>query len=736
MVLKVGEITKATRELRVHRRWNQGLLACLLAWGPVTLCLADSIEVTPHVFEIPLGQLSAGKWPDALENAADIAYHTFRVTFTTAQAISTGGGIQVGFGFSTHLKNTAVNPLYSVNQGYLTAPSKTCSRVPVWSINTVDPGALSYTSVSTTAQGVVLWTSLFNRGADVLVVEVRKGTLQPGDQIEITFGDTSGGSPGMPSNQEPGLVDVLAWADHTASGSYELVDGPFPRLIFTGEQANALMLNGPVTASPGSRFDLAIVALQRAGSHKYDETSVPVYDFTGTVDLQCTDSTATFPAKVTFTPGDLGSVRIPVTFGTPGNHTFTATSGAITSVSNTIMVGDPLDPADLRMGSIACGDLQLHSGQGGHAYGTDWDSYEYLYDYGYTCGAVVQHVSEEYSSFMLNKRQARKFQSHIDPREESFVAFCATEQSFRGNHHHTIYCDLDLPGNPVLYNVAYRGADAVVGRLRGYQDYLNTLATDPFRAIGVLHHSQWGGPNFDYGLTPPVSNTGHSVRPVVEIYSSKGSSENAYEDPNDIPDWEYPLHRSDRAGRPPEVGASAVALLQRGERFGFIASSDRHMSHPQRGIEGNIYNRQGCAMMIGDPRISSLRERIWEAIVSRRTYATTGARIPMGFEVFANSQWHSMGSDVAMPFDQTAVFRIAAVASADLGSPARPTIDAIHILRDGVVIRAIHYPAPQPTEVDFYWKEPPGSGSAFYYVRVIQSDEHVAWASPIWIDRE
>ncbi len=70
----------------------------------------------------------------------------------------------------------------------------------------------------------------------------------------------------------------------------------------------------------------------------------------------------------------------------------------------------------------------------------------------------------------------------------------------------------------------------------------------------------------------------------------------------------------------------------------------------------------------------------------------------------------------------------------------------IHFLGSGRVVHAVQ-PYEDETELQFEWVDPaaapwaaedavagPRGSCAYYYVKVIQQDGEMAWASPIWID--
>ena len=55
------------------------------------------------------------------------------------------------------------------------------------------------------------------------------------------------------------------------------------------------------------------------------------------------------------------------------------------------------------------------------------------------------------------------------------------------------------------------------------------------------------------------------------------------------------------------------------------------------------------------------------------------------------------------------------------------------ILRDS---QAVHAYEPTGAALDATWRDPkPQAGEHYYYIRVEQRDEELAWSSPIWIKR-
>ena len=142
--------------------------------------------------------------------------------------------------------------------------------------------------------------------------------------------------------------------------------------------------------------------------------------------------------------------------------------------------------------------------------------------------------------------------------------------------------------------------------------------------------------------------------------------------------------------------------LAKGYKMGFIASSDHrstHMSYaavytPERSYDG-----------------------IWDSLHARRTYAATD-NIIVDFQ----SGGHAMGEE----FTTTEPPRI------DVRIIGTGEIQQVDIIKDNTFIYTAH---PDVSEVTFTYTDADiEPGTHYYYVRVIQQDNNMAWGSPIWVN--
>ncbi len=260
--------------------------------------------------------------------------------------------------------------------------------------------------------------------------------------------------------------------------------------------------------------------------------------------------------------------------------------------------------------------------------------------------------------------------------------------------------------------------------------------TDLFRALQdetaiiIPHHPASNGNHCDWRDHEPEKER------LVEIYSSWGSSERSVHDGNPLP-----IRPAKKVADPPlDAGEVPAGFVQRalelGWRVGFTGGGDDHYGHPGDNIRIGWPPFQYQAGLMAAWAGERNRASIWEALWQRRTYATTGARIIVRFTL----DGHEMGSILTLNdaprLEMKRRIRVEAHGAA--------AIEKIEIVRNN---QDVHVQDGGELDMAFVWEDrealsainlPPARWSAnpftFYYVRVIQSDGEMAWASPIWIE--
>jgi len=216
------------------------------------------------------------------------------------------------------------------------------------------------------------------------------------------------------------------------------------------------------------------------------------------------------------------------------------------------------------------------------------------------------------------------------------------------------------------------------------------------------------------------------LEPLVEIFSKWGNSEY----------YGAPLQETTKV-RP---GSFVQDALARGYHLGFVAGSDGHVIKP---------GSRGLTAVIAE---ELTRESIFRAFQARRCYATTGARIYIEFRI----NGHQMGEIVPCTqysMEKQYPLRVFAkvIGTTDL--------EKVELIENGRVI----FSMDTSSHHGYIWKEVyqshgpeafQGRASrviafdqsidvyydpyftarigAYYYLRVTQTDRHMAWTSPIW----
>jgi len=231
--------------------------------------------------------------------------------------------------------------------------------------------------------------------------------------------------------------------------------------------------------------------------------------------------------------------------------------------------------------------------------------------------------------------------------------------------------------------------------------------------------------------------------PVVEICSAWGSSEY----------FGNPLQERRRS----EPGISVQDALARGFHLGFVGGSDSHWREPGTG---------GLTGVIAD---KFSRTGILEALRLRRCYATTGA--PIRLWVTLNGRV-MMGEKLRLtPYELEGLYPLIFNVSVEGTAPiARiELVQCNHVVQvynskaigsrtrsvfwdntsfleveeradekvavTFVLERIKRFYAGAWRPVDSLWNDPRlPNHSTWYYVRVFQSDGHMAWSSPIWLE--
>ncbi|MBI2442150.1 MAG: DUF3604 domain-containing protein [Lentisphaerae bacterium] len=250
---------------------------------------------------------------------------------------------------------------------------------------------------------------------------------------------------------------------------------------------------------------------------------------------------------------------------------------------------------------------------------------------------------------------------------------------------------------------------------------------DLFKAIAdetclvIPHHTALAPSYCDWADHDPVHER------LVEIFQVRGNYECAPEEGNPLPEKAY--------SEPPNPAGYVRRALALGWRVGFTAGGDDHSGRAGTDVSRGQYYNAGNMSVWASART---REAIWDALWNRRVTATSGPRMLLRYTL----QEQPLGSELSIR------------RSPELRQERRMAVEfhgmaplrCLEIIRNN---RVVHAAQGRGLDLELEWtdREPleaialhdapfhPGA-FVFYYVRAIQEDNELAWASPVWIDAE
>ncbi len=372
------------------------------------------------------------------------------------------------------------------------------------------------------------------------------------------------------------------------------------------------------------------------------------------------------------------------------------------------VVHDEKIPAQLGHYNYYWGDIHNHSGESlklddqGCGVTPAASVYQYARDVGNLDFFALTEHDWQMEPDDWQRRQKLAAEYHEPQR---FVTILAQEWTSQDFGHRNIYFERD--DVPFVVSDIENRYNTIDPRNPSPVELWNILETQGIECVTIPHHPSVG--QFPLHL----SEYYHPKYDVaVEIYSSWGSSEYAGN----------PL--TDGADR--FEGLDVLDMLMTGREVGFVAASDSHDGHPGN-AQGAVGHRDHLFHYLGSGRTVILaneltRPAIFEALRSRRCYATTGAPIVLGFSV----NDHIMGSKVVLnPSDRDPV-------RLDITVQAPVELTRVDLVKNGDIIESF---VPLGRMFHRTVTDRVDDGRNFYYVRVLQRDNEMAWSSPIWVTR-
>ncbi|MFQ6052786.1 MAG: DUF3604 domain-containing protein, partial [Candidatus Bathyarchaeia archaeon] len=455
-----------------------------------------------------------------------------------------------------------------------------------------DPQGSGYTTVTTTGD-VRLMARYDGRGyirpwRGALQIDVRDGSLREGDVVTVTFGDRSGGGPGFRMQtfrESEHIFKVLV--DCFGTGWFEEIQES-PRIRIVGGPAEQIQVVGPSDAVSGRPISITVRALDSWGNR-----SDP---YRGRVAFASSDPEASLPGEYEFTAEDCGVERFDgvVLKGLGLHYVSVRDDGGREATSNPIVVHR--ETPDLR---LFWGDFH---GQTKETVGTGTleEYFSFVRDV-----AAMDFGGWQGNDFQVTKELWREVQEATRRFNEPhrFVTFLGYEWS-----------GLTPAGGD--HNIYFLGDGGAIHRSNhwliedrsdeGTDRYPISELWETFRGrrdVMAVGHVGGRHANLDYF-------DGERV-PLIEVHSHHGT-------------FEWFLEEA----------------LSRGLRVGFVANGDDHTCRPGLTYPADRFTTRGGYTGVYAPELT--REALWEALWSRRCYATTGERMILWVEV----DGHVMGEEL------------------------------------------------------------------------------------------
>lgn len=336
----------------------------------------------------------------------------------------------------------------------------------------------------------------------------------------------------------------------------------------------------------------------------------------------------------------------------------------------------------------------------------------------------LRHMRDEQA---MNFYASSPFDSIEETSEEGWKSISQNIAEFNEADRFTTYLGFQWVGETVkegLRHFIYLKDSKPILRFKDAK--ANTLKkiykiSTPKEFLSVPSFTMGKGGEFDFSDFNP------EYERVVEIYNAWGSSECTSKEGNLLP-----INGPSKGGSKEHPKGSIIAALKKNHRFGFVAGG-----LDDRGIYSDFFDAgqdqypPGLTAILTDEHT---RESIMQALYNRSCYATTGERILLGFSVSG----HRMGEELSTLVKPGLVINRHIAGFVSGTAPVK----TIEVIRNGDVI---HTFKPNVNNFDFTYddlvdlkevviKTKESNPFVFYYVRVTQTNDHVAWSSPIWVD--
>jgi hypothetical protein len=499
-------------------------------------------------------------------------------------------------------------------------------------------------------------------------ITIGEGQLVEGDVVEVSIGDPSCKAPVISRSAKTFPLRVAI--DYNGDGSFRPVT-PLPSVQVVGNRAHYLRCFASATPRPGEPFGVRVVASDLEGHN-------PSWSYEGRVCLTAIEGQVAGPETAEIGPECHGTASVEgIYVVTPG----VSRIQVLDEVNGLLGQTNPICPEAAPDGlSLYYGEIHSHTelSDGG---GTPEDSYRWARDVeGLDFAGLADHFEDgqSYNYTLEDKwRITRQVTQEFDD-PGRFVTLLGYEIGTLDRHRNAYFRDED--GRMIVEG---RGGEPV-----SMDNVFEKLAGSDY--ILIPHAPKFHGISWDRPHDPERQR-------LIEICSNWGISEE---------------------GGPLSVRAG----LEYGYKFGFTGGTDNHQAeagNPDLGGITGVYAE------------SLTREAIFDALLARRTFATSGPRMIVTFEVngvFMGTELHSAADGPRQITGRCITC---------------DAIDTVEVIRNGEVAHAVRgdgvrdlgFEREDSDELDKLLLERPldGERSAYYYLRVTTVNGDLGWSSPVWL---
>ena len=592
--------------------------------------------------------------------------------------------------FTVHTKAT-VDYVYTVGVGGLAVGDTIRIEDPLfhgirwskWGAPFDDPSMCSPVTPDATASGGLVTAStdggaslVMSRNVDVddphqyayTEISLETGALEEGDEIRVRYGDTSGGDDCGHQFPDRAFSNVR-WQAYERIGDapeFAKVEPPPTFDVEALPNPANLVISAPSYVQVGEQFTLRVAHLDPLGNAVPQAAGLSV--LAGDVVHEMTVE-------------DGGVASFTTVLDTAGVHRIEVTSGPMSGTSNPVVASDEAPTRRLYWG-----DLHVHHG---HDYADGFggrinENHSYARD---VMGLDIASETMKLAPVEIDGDALWEFLEAdcLAETSEDYLVLLGFEWIGglvgEGQGHHNLYfdgCDIPLPSHETLGGLAEEEG------VYAWQTALEK--TEGVRSVAVPHATANTGFNWE--------DRDDSLRAAAEIYSGWG-------------------HSLDVAGP-----GSVTNALAAGFRVGFIAASDDNdgwMGNPL-----SVKNSPGGLAAFWAPSLE--REAIFDALVGRNTYATTGARMIVEWWLEDGGVTTLEGGEVVVA-EPTFHWRVH-------GTDDLSTLQ-VWGLAPGGAAEALYEESPSAPDAE--GQVTVGAIERAVWLSVEQVDGELGWSTPIWI---